>query len=142
LDSNIPPDFVEALRGKGIDAVHPLGAGWAAHDDGFHWQKAKHLRRTLVTCDLHFWDDQKFPLHDSPGVLILATGARHEWATAWGLLLGFADNLKMFVRGPGAGDMPVRSKIKLSTDRIVWRMLTYESKVSEDAWSWSWDRVE
>ena len=141
LDSNIPPDFVQALGEKGIDAVHAVGAGWAPHDDGFHWQKARDLGRTLVTCDLHFWDDDRFPLHESPGVLLLATGARQEWTTVLALLLSFVRALKTFVRGPGAGNMLARSKIKLSTDRIVWRMLTYESKVSEDAWSWSWDPI-
>lgn len=142
LDNNVPGSFVKPLARQGIDAVHADSEGWSGHDDSFHWQKARELSRTLVTCDLHFWDDQKFPLHDSAGVVILATGARQEWTNALGLLQRFVDSLKTFVRGPGGGRILTRSKIRLSTDRVVWRMLTHESKVSEDAWSWSWDLLE
>jgi hypothetical protein len=50
--------------------------------------------------------------------------------------------LKMIRQGPGGGDVLAGSKIKLSSDRVVWRVLTPDSRISEAPWSWEWHRLD
>ncbi len=40
-------------------------------EDEFHYQKARQLGRYLLTHDDDFWDDRRFPLRHSPGVIII-----------------------------------------------------------------------
>jgi len=40
-------------------------------EDEFHYQKARQLGRYLLTHDDDFWDDRRFPLRHSPGVIIV-----------------------------------------------------------------------
>jgi predicted nuclease of predicted toxin-antitoxin system len=141
LDADVPRDFVDALAHRGLDSVHPSEVGTEGRGDEFHWEEAKRLGRVLVTCNARqFWSDKEYPLKDSPGVVILDTGGRQHWPRALKLLLGFANHLKTFMTGPGAGDILPRSKIRLANTRIVWKMLTYEGRVevSEEPWGPWW----
>ena len=72
-DNNIERSLVEHLRGSGFDVL------WIAEnptlrrqqEDRFHYQQASEMKRYLLTRDLDFWDDRRFPLKQSPGILII-----------------------------------------------------------------------
>lgn len=136
LDANLPQDFVEALASRGVDASHAATSPARGRGDKEEREEASQTGRYFITCDSDFWDDLKHPLKASPGVIILDTGSKQDWTRALTLLLGFVDYLKTFVRGPGAGDILLGSKIRLTRDRIVWRMLDFHSLVvtQEEAW--------
>lgn len=71
-DNNIESEIIEHLRQESFDV---LAVGEDAqlrhHEDEFHYQKARQLDRYLLTHDDDFWDDRRFPLRQSPGVIIL-----------------------------------------------------------------------
>jgi predicted nuclease of predicted toxin-antitoxin system len=76
-DNDVEREIVDHLRASGMDVL------WISEDprlrrqtdDEFHYEKARQLRRYLLTRDQDFWDDHKHPLAASPGVLILAATA-------------------------------------------------------------------
>lgn len=72
-EKNIEPEIVGALRKAGIDVLFVTEDQKLSkeQDDEFHYQKAGELGRYLLTKDEDFWSDVRFPLHKSPGVIIL-----------------------------------------------------------------------
>jgi predicted nuclease of predicted toxin-antitoxin system len=73
VDANLPSGVVSAMRRElGWDVLFVL-----EHDDlrrapdAEHYQRARDLGRTLITLDLDFLDDRRFPPSDSPGVIVL-----------------------------------------------------------------------
>jgi predicted nuclease of predicted toxin-antitoxin system len=72
-DNDIEREIIDQLRRSGMDVL------WISEDpqlrrqqdDRFHYQKAKQLKRYLLTRDNDFWDDRKHSLVASPGVLIV-----------------------------------------------------------------------
>jgi predicted nuclease of predicted toxin-antitoxin system len=136
LDSNIPESFVAELKKAGVDCVHPKQLDLENQADDAHWGEARRLNRYLVTCDLDFSDDRRYPLHESPGVVILDTGSKQDWSRSLTLLLGFINYLKSFTTGMGGGALAKRSKIRLTASRITWRMLTFRSEISTEVYDW------
>lgn len=72
-DANLPSGAVSAMRRElGWDVLFVL-----EHDDlrrapdAEHYQRARDLGRTLITLDRDFLDDRRFPLAESPGVIVL-----------------------------------------------------------------------
>ena len=45
---------------------------WRRATDVAHFHRARDLHRTLVTSDHDFLEDRRFPLVDSPGVIVLS----------------------------------------------------------------------
>jgi predicted nuclease of predicted toxin-antitoxin system len=137
LDEQLPPTLTSDLAEAGVDAIHATLSGYQGQADTFHCETARQLKRTLVTANWRdFWDDRQFPLHRSPGVIILDTGARQNWQRTLTLLLAFLPYIKTFVRGPFGGKIVERSKIRLTRDRIVWRILTFDGSVHEEISPW------
>lgn len=74
-DNNTEKEIVDQLRSSGMDVL------WVADkpelrrqiDDSFHYQKARELRRYLITHDADFWNDRNFPLKECPGLIEIAT---------------------------------------------------------------------
>lgn len=73
-DNNIELALVEFLRKKNFDVlwVGEISA-WKHRDDVFHYNNAMRLERYLLTRDIDFWNDHRFPIQESPGVLIITT---------------------------------------------------------------------
>jgi predicted nuclease of predicted toxin-antitoxin system len=71
-DNNIEKEILEYLRKEGFDV---LAVGEHSQlknqEDEFHYQKARQYDRYLLTHDHDYWDDKRFPLWQSPGVIIL-----------------------------------------------------------------------
>jgi hypothetical protein len=73
IDANLPHGAVVAMRHElGWDVLFVL-----EHDDlrrapdAEHYRRAREFGRTLITLDRDFLNDDKFPMAESPGVLVL-----------------------------------------------------------------------
>jgi hypothetical protein len=112
-DANLPAGVVSAMRHElGWDVLFVLEEpDWRRAPDRRHFDRALELGRTLVTLDQDFFDDRRFPLELSPGVIVCA--APDE--TGLMRLLRYAD--RAMLRSPGHPDMPLRGKkIELTLD--------------------------
>jgi hypothetical protein len=74
VDANVPLRLVHAMRARlKWDVLYVM-----EHDDlrrandGEHFRLARQLRRTLVTLDRDYLDDQLFPAAESGGVVVLS----------------------------------------------------------------------
>lgn len=134
-DSNLEKVVVDYLRESGFDVL------WVAEvpdlrrqkDDSFHYQKARELGRYLVTHDPDFWDDQRHPLKDPPGVVILTT-QDSSLAKYLPVLL------RKLVRDYNPTDEPLfldGVKITLSPEQIVIKMVDRDTqKLTIENWAW------
>jgi hypothetical protein len=134
-DNNVSQDVVELLRQSGMNVL------WVAEepelrrhrDDKFHYGQAGKLGRYLLTSDRDFWDDRKFPLLQSPG-LILLDSDDPQTAKYLPVILK-----KIIVEyNPTANPLYLgRTKTKLSSEGIVIKIIDPDtSKPSRDRWSW------
>ena len=100
VDANVPLRIVQAMRGRlKWDVLYVM-----EHDDlrratdGAHFRLARQLRRTLVTLDKDYLDDQRFPAAESGGVVVLSA-PRED-----GLLRILARVDRELLRGHGEAD--------------------------------------
>lgn len=73
-DANVPAPLVGFMRDTlRWDVLHVVEEPeWRRATDVAHFHRARDLRRTLVTLDRDFLEDRRFPLADSPGVIVLS----------------------------------------------------------------------
>ncbi len=72
LDRNIPEELKEAVKASRVFKV----TGFAGENDSdeFIWNTAKRLNAIILSLDKgDFWNDKKFPLRESPGVILIAS---------------------------------------------------------------------
>ena len=73
-DNNMSRDVVEHLRISSMDVLWVAEVSALRHrEDRFHYEKARQMGRYLLTNDIGFWNDKKYPVKDSPGVILLMT---------------------------------------------------------------------
>lgn len=70
-DENPGAEVVEALRNIGWNTWTVHDAGIAGRSDEVVWATARNENRVLLTTDEDFLDEQRFPIRQSPGVVIL-----------------------------------------------------------------------
>jgi predicted nuclease of predicted toxin-antitoxin system len=72
-DANVPATLVEFMRERlRWDVLHVVDEpAWRRATDLAHFHRARDLHRTLVTLDHDFLEDRRFPLVESPGVVVL-----------------------------------------------------------------------
>ena len=97
IDANVPANLVSFMRtALQWDALFVL-----EHDDlrraadRQHFDMARQLGRTLITFDRDYLDDDKFPVKDTSGVLVLTAPEERGFM----VLLGRIDR-ELFRRGP------------------------------------------
>lgn len=135
-DNNIEKEIVRHLRGSGMDVL------WISEepelkrqiDDAFHYQRARALKRYLLTHDDDFWNDENFPLKSSPGVMILAV---EDVETAKRLPRLFKRLMTAY--NPLAKPLYLDEiKIRLSGESITIKMVDHDSqKKTIQTWAWS-----
>lgn len=81
VDANVPAGLVGFMRATlRWDVLFVI-----EHDDlrrardGEHFRLARQLRRTLITLDRDYLDDERFPPSQSGGVLVLTAPAEHGY---------------------------------------------------------------
>jgi predicted nuclease of predicted toxin-antitoxin system len=79
VDANLPAGTVTAMRRElGWDVLFVM-----EHDDlrrapdAEHYRRARDLGRTLITLDRDFLDNRRFPLDESPGVIVMFAPDEH-----------------------------------------------------------------
>ena len=83
VDANLPAGTVSAMRRE---------LGWNVlfvmeHEDlrrapdAEHYRRARDLGRTLITLDRDFLDNRRFPLDESPGVIVMFAPDEHGLIT-------------------------------------------------------------
>ena len=72
-DANVPAPLVGFMREHlHWDVLHVIDEpAWRRATDLAHFHRARDLQRTLITLDHDFLEDRRFPLVDSPGVIVL-----------------------------------------------------------------------
>jgi predicted nuclease of predicted toxin-antitoxin system len=105
VDANVPLGVVSAMRQQcHWDVLFVL-----EHDDlrraadAEHFRRALDLGRTLITLDHDFFDDRRFPLESSPGVVICS--APDETA-----LIRLLHHLDRHVLRAGSEALPLRGR--------------------------------
>lgn len=115
VDANLPFGLVTAMRHElGWDVLFVLEEPqWRRASDRAHYDRALELGRTLITLDQDFFDDRRFPIELSPGVIVCS--APNEA----GLLriLRYVD--RAMLRASTDGTLPLRGrKIPLTIDVV------------------------
>ena len=113
-DANLPAGVVTYMRQElGWDVLFVI-----EHDDLRrardleHFRRALDVGRTLITLDRDFFDDVRFPLADSPGVVVLSA------PDELGLIRELRHLDRTVIRGQT--EMPLRGrKLALTPDQVV-----------------------
>jgi predicted nuclease of predicted toxin-antitoxin system len=112
VDANVPLGAVTVMRHEcHWDVLFVL-----EHDDlrraadAEHFRRALDLGRTLITLDHDFFDDRRFPLESSPGVVVCS--APDETG-----LIRLLRHLDQHVLRVGSGELPLRGrKVEMTPD--------------------------
>jgi len=134
-DNNIEKEIVSFLRRSDIDVL------WIAEepqlqrqqDDEFHYSRARDMKRFLLTRDLDFWNDRRFPLKESPGLVILGSDDM-EISKYLPLLL----RKLIYDYNPEGGPIYIeRMKFKLDAEGITLKGINHDTqKVVTNKWIW------
>jgi len=135
-DRNIEQDIVDHLRGRA-----KMGVLWVCddpklgrqQDDSFYYQKTRELGRYLLTHDEDFWDDRRFPLRTSPGLIILPKN-EEAMAKYFPQLLR---NLLDEYNPTGEALYLDEIKVRLTWESITIKMINHETKKkTSETWTW------
>lgn len=134
-DENIEKEIVTYLRNARMDVVWVIEdpSLRAQKDDTFHYEKARQMKRYFVTKDEGFWSDERYPLHQSPGVIIVTTQDKDMGAHLILLLRKLLQDFNPLVE-PLYMD---RVKVRLSESGFALKFVDNEtSKRSVEQQSW------
>ena len=93
LDENMEAEFVCEIRAV-KDFRVAVGKPSASDDE--LWSQARRSEALLVTSDMDFWDDGRFPLAQSPGVIILAGRSAQDKVYSFALAVGRWDIIRSY----------------------------------------------
>src|SRR5689334_22422653 len=92
LDENMELEVVAELREvKDFRII----VGRRGASDEIIWSEARRLKAIIVTSDMDFWDDRKYPLPQSPGVLIVSGGSAAKKIEALAFAVGAWASLRI-----------------------------------------------
>lgn len=74
-DENIEAYLVEHLRNQGLTVDYAIELGYQSRDDQFHFQEARRRKAFLLTKDIGFLDNKKFPYNNlrDTAIVVLRT---------------------------------------------------------------------
>jgi hypothetical protein len=134
-DNNMENKVVDYLRILNFNIIWTKENPKLSRQDdlNFHYQKARQLDCSLLTRNAAFWNDNKYSMKESPGVLVLDT-------EDMGLILKLPDILKKLIlkcnslRGPLYLD---GIKMKLGSKGVVIKILDRNTQKKEKLiWLW------
>ncbi len=79
LDENLSHSFRQILEESGHDACSVYDQGLSGADDDAVFERCQADGRILITLDLGFSDIIRFPVRESPGVVIARCREPHSW---------------------------------------------------------------
>ena len=131
-DHDVPALAVQLIRRAGINVYHvddspkDLNQG-----DGFHYRRARQVKRMLFARDPDYLNDRRHALRSSPGVLVIddPRAARDPV-----LLAQLVNTLNRWLIRDGLAhfrNMYVGTKFRASTSRCTLRYIRYDSRVEE-----------
>ncbi|MDI6823433.1 MAG: DUF5615 family PIN-like protein [Bacillota bacterium] len=133
-DENVWPEIVDLVRSKGVNIKPVRELGLKHRDDAEVLRAAQGERRLLLTFDKRFWDDRKYPLRDTAGIVVLDQGSLDDVALEVAILLGnFTEHGEMFHRSKtwlhpdGTADI----KVLDDTGRVDAGRLRFRNQVEE-----------
>ena len=91
IDKNVDREVADALRRLRWNVHHAEESELGTHEDEDIYAFARSERRVLLTHDLDFLDDRRFPLRLSPGVIVLPGGSGERGAMIRGAGLASCD---------------------------------------------------
>ena len=131
-DKNISKTIIMALRKKGLDVLSVDEDDVLKNqEDDFHYTHAKQLNRHLLTYDNDFWNDKRFKLHESPGI-ILMTSMHHNMVKC--VLI-----LRQLIIDCNPNPYPIfldKTKIKLSPEEFILKFRSYDSHLVKETFRW------
>ena len=125
-DANIPIEVVRELRGSGISIISAWEEGNETKPDQFHFHEASRQGRVLLTADQGFWNDRKYPLQHSSGVILVVVKPLNVEKILYALAY-----LWVLMARYWPGDWWNRMKVKARESSFSWKMLTCEGKIEE-----------
>jgi predicted nuclease of predicted toxin-antitoxin system len=127
LDRNIPRELKETVQASKDFKITGIAG---EHDsDEFIWNTAKRQHAIILSLDKgDFWNDNKFPLREAPGVILIASGEQRVdvYINAINLFLFGMDLVGGIRQIPGFFH---RSKSKISTNGFSHKFVTGEGGV-------------
>ncbi len=125
LDRNIPEELKEGL--KAYNPLKVIGIAGENDSDEFIWETAQHQNAIIISLDKgDFWNDNKFPLRESPGVILLAS--REQSIDVQIRALGLF--LRIVIRGIRMHpDFLKKSKFRISTSGFIQKLITHTGSV-------------
>ena len=128
LDRNIPEELKEGL--KAYDRLKVIGVAGANDSDEFIWGAAKRKKAIIISLDKgDFWNDTKFPLRESPGVILLASREQSidvqitALSRFFGILIGGIRSYPDFFQ---------KSKYRISTSGFVHKFITHTGSMETE----------
>jgi predicted nuclease of predicted toxin-antitoxin system len=97
-------------------------------DDEFHYKNARKLGRIIFTLDKDFLDDRRFPLHESPGVVVVDAKPDDIDDIFHGISVASKTLTESYQKVP---DFHLKIKAYLNLEGLRLRYITYDSKVHE-----------
>ena len=115
VDANVPVGLVSAMRHEiGWDVLFVLEhPDLRRARDIEHYRRARECGRTLITLDRDFTDDRRFPVAESPGVIICSA------PDVRGLLRLMRHIDRQVLRAIGATHQPLLGKKLVMTPDVV-----------------------
>jgi predicted nuclease of predicted toxin-antitoxin system len=122
LDENLEAELIAELRS--IDFLKVTVSQPGIPDDAV-WAEARRSKLVIVTGDEDFWDDHRFPLARSPGVIIVAGRNAEQKSDSLATVFGMWSIQENWRRAPYFLD---GCKVKASSSGVSGR-LYYEGQV-------------
>jgi predicted nuclease of predicted toxin-antitoxin system len=123
LDRNIPKELTDAIEASPHFKITGIAR---EHDsDEFIWDTAKRQNAIILSLDKgDFWNDTKFPLRESPGLILLASREQKVdvYIEALNLFLfgiDFVGGIRVYP------DLLTRSKYRISMTGFVLKFINY-----------------
>jgi predicted nuclease of predicted toxin-antitoxin system len=129
-DESIENELIDDLRSVRDFKVTTLGSGAS---DRAIWQRARQDGLVIVTADEDFWNDRNYPIHASPGVIILRGRNVRERTTALARVSVASELPANYARF--ASSMLAQSKTRAGSAHILHKFLdTNDGSVVEAEW--------
>ena len=133
IDRDIPGEIVRLVRETESDAVRIAGIAAPNMEDQAVWDAAIRHGAMLTTHDDGFWNDQRYPLRVSPGLLLIKGGTTAEILQAMERFTGATAFVKTERESPGFFR---GTKVRATRRGFTIKFLTDDSQVVTETYSY------